>query len=274
MIDGFENTEKTIGSAICVSFSWGPWWDLFSTDDRDMSKDIAARLLNVAVESIEHHSGSIVWCSGEGTISGLFETQQDPDHALRACLSAREIEAFLDSDEFKIGLGPLSGTLKRVAIGIHSGIMLTGFLGAPESGRRILLSKDSALSCRLTGVATGSYGARVIVTQSIVAAASSSLLFREIDLVQFPHQGAPIEIFELVGRDDDATDETRKRLQVFAEGRADFRNRKWASAREKFARVLQLGNGDEGAEFQLRRCEQFIDYPPPASWDGSFRLMG
>jgi len=66
------------------------------------------------------------------------------------------------------------------------------------------------------------------------------------------------------------TEEKKKVLDLFAEGRRFYKMMKFAEARDAFARALQILPEDGPSKTYLSRCEEYIKEPPPEDWDGVY----
>jgi adenylate cyclase len=127
------------------------------------------------------------------------------------------------------------------------------------------------LASRLEG-ANKVYGSHSLISEPTVKAAGDAVEFREIDRVVVVGQSHPEAVFEIIGRKDE-TDETLLRLRDrYAEGLAAYRARHWDDAREAFRAALQLVPGDGPSTALLERVNGFEANPPPADWDGAWRL--
>jgi hypothetical protein len=64
------------------------------------------------------------------------------------------------------------------------------------------------------------------------------------------------------------TEEKRKVLEYFAEGRRFYKLMKFAEARDAFAKALKIDAGDGPSKEYYTRCEHYIANRPPDDWDG------
>ncbi len=65
--------------------------------------------------------------------------------------------------------------------------------------------------------------------------------------------------------------ETKKKvLQLFAEGRKNYKLMKFKEAQKSFAKALQADPEDGPAKVYLARCKHYLQTPPPEDWDGVF----
>ena len=68
------------------------------------------------------------------------------------------------------------------------------------------------------------------------------------------------------------TEEKRKLLECFAEGRKYYKLMKFENARDAFAKALTIDAEDGPSKQYFARCEEFIRNPPPEDWDGVYEM--
>ena len=66
------------------------------------------------------------------------------------------------------------------------------------------------------------------------------------------------------------SDTKKKILDLFAEGRKNYKLMNFSQAKEYFAKALQLDPQDGPSKVYFQRCEHYIKNPPPEDWDGVF----
>jgi len=66
------------------------------------------------------------------------------------------------------------------------------------------------------------------------------------------------------------TAEKAEVLRCFAEGRKLYKAMDFVRAKEYFEAALKADKDDGPSRVYLDRCQQLIDNPPPADWDGVF----
>lgn len=69
------------------------------------------------------------------------------------------------------------------------------------------------------------------------------------------------------------SDEKRRVLELFAEGRRKYKLMDFSSARESFAQALKIDPDDGPSKVYFARCKHYIDNPPPDDWDGVFVMQ-
>ena len=66
------------------------------------------------------------------------------------------------------------------------------------------------------------------------------------------------------------TEEKKKVLELFAEGRKFYKLGKFEDARDAFARALKVDAEDGPSKVYYARCKHYIESPPDEDWDGVF----
>jgi hypothetical protein len=65
--------------------------------------------------------------------------------------------------------------------------------------------------------------------------------------------------------------ETKKKvLDLFSEGRKNYKLMKFKEAQKSFAKALKLDPEDGPSKVYFARCKHYIQNPPPEDWDGVF----
>ncbi len=66
------------------------------------------------------------------------------------------------------------------------------------------------------------------------------------------------------------SDNKRKVLELFAEGRKFYKIMNFEKAKGFFAEALKVDENDGPSKVYKERCEHYIENPPPEDWDGVF----
>jgi hypothetical protein len=66
------------------------------------------------------------------------------------------------------------------------------------------------------------------------------------------------------------TEEKKKVLELFAEGRKCYKLMKFEEARRAFAKALDIDKEDGPSKVYYQRCKHLIENPPADDWDGVF----
>lgn len=66
------------------------------------------------------------------------------------------------------------------------------------------------------------------------------------------------------------TEEKKKALELFAEGRKFYKLLQFEQAKQCFVDALRIDSEDGPSKVYFARCKHYIDNPPPDDWDGVF----
>ena len=66
------------------------------------------------------------------------------------------------------------------------------------------------------------------------------------------------------------TEEKKKILDLFTEGRKRYKIMDFEGARKYFAQALKIDADDGPSKVYYARCKHYIETPPPEDWDGVF----
>ncbi len=65
-------------------------------------------------------------------------------------------------------------------------------------------------------------------------------------------------------------EEIKKIIALFDKGRELYKNRQFEEALKYFAAVRKINKEDGPAGYYIKRCQDYIQAPPPADWDGVY----
>ncbi|MFP4179660.1 MAG: tetratricopeptide repeat protein [Spirochaetaceae bacterium] len=66
------------------------------------------------------------------------------------------------------------------------------------------------------------------------------------------------------------TEEKRSVLNLFNEGRKQYKLMNFEEAKNLFSQALEIDPEDGPSKVYYSRCEHYIENPPPEDWDGVF----
>jgi hypothetical protein len=66
------------------------------------------------------------------------------------------------------------------------------------------------------------------------------------------------------------SDAKKKVLELFNEGRKNYKLMKFDAAKDLFAKALKVDPEDGPSKVYFARCKHYIQNPPPEDWDGVF----
>jgi adenylate cyclase len=95
---------------------------------------------------------------------------------------------------------------------------------------------------------------------------------RELDLIAVAGKTEPVRVYEAMGRVGEFGPERSELRETFAAGLAAYRTKDWDAAQTQFEGCLRIAAEDGPAQLFLDRVARLRDTPPPADWDGIWRL--
>ncbi|PKL09188.1 MAG: hypothetical protein CVV51_05100 [Spirochaetae bacterium HGW-Spirochaetae-7] len=191
-----------------------------------------------------------------------------PDKEIRACRAGMHIRKVMAEAQEKARTD--SSAIVSIGIGINSGQVVFGSVGARERMDFTSIGDTVNLAARLEG-ANKTYGTKSLVSDTVYERVKQHFVCREIDLITVKGKNVPVRIYEVLQETAKAPAKLRQIKEGFEAGLAAYRAKRWAAAKKFFGKVHEL-YGDEASVVFLHRIDVFEASPPPAGWDGVFRM--
>ena len=230
-------------------------------------EDVVAMLnhyLDIQTTAIVENGGEVDKFVGDEMMA-MFD---GPDKEARACRAGMHIRKVMAEAQEKARL--ISGAIVSIGIGINSGPVVFGSVGARDRMDFTSIGDTVNLAARLEG-ANKTYGTKSLISEAVYEKVKDTFLCREIDLITVKGKNQPVRIFEILQESAQAVPKLMKIKDGFEAGLVAYRARNWAAARKLFSKVSEAYS-DEACEVYLRRIDAFEVNPPPADWDGVFRM--
>jgi adenylate cyclase len=247
----------------------------FSTISEQLDPEDLVSLLNRYLTAMSNvvmeKKGTIDKYEGDAIIAFFGAPLDLPEHAFKACESAitmKKLEAELNKTilEEKLSPGPL---LTR--IGINTGYMVAGNMGAENKLDYTIMGNAVILAARLEGV-NKQYGTWILATDTTIQEAAGRILTRKLDRVRVVGINEPVRLHNVLAVEEEATDEMRAFVGVFHNALDLFEERKFKEAVQGFKEAQALIAADGPSKIYLDRCKAYLAKPPEDGWDGVYNL--
>lgn len=153
----------------------------------------------VVAACVEAEAGTIDKFIGDAVMAFWGAPEHQPDHAARACRAARAIAGTVAAENglrLAEGLRPVA-----VRIGIHTGTVIVGNIGAPERMNYTVVGDAVNIAQRLEQLAAdfmGTEAVAALASRATVRAAAAGATFTPLGTRHLTGRSAPIEIFRVI----------------------------------------------------------------------------
>ena len=168
--------------------------DMAEALDPEELRDLVRSYQRVAGEVVEHYGGHIAQYLGDGILIYFGYPKVHEDDAVRAVRAALDILKAVERLDESLDLP--AGLRLRARIGIHTGLVVAGEVGAGDRTERLALGRTPNVAARLEGVAESGEAVISKVTQRLVRAE-----FRLESMGKHALKGLsePLEVFRVLG---------------------------------------------------------------------------
>jgi adenylate cyclase len=216
------------------------------------------------------HDGIIDKYEGDAVMAEFGAPLPDPDHALKACHTALDMQRKLV--ELRAKWKAEGKPELQARVGINSGSMVVGNMGSREIFDYTVMGDNVNLSSRLEG-ANKVYGTYIMCSEATRQMVGDSLITRELDLLRVKGKTEGVKIHEVIARASEGIpEETRTLLDIYHKGLEAYKNRRWEEAAGLFREALAINPQDGPSTLYIERCDQFRQNPPGDDWDGIFTM--
>jgi adenylate cyclase len=218
-------------------------------------------------------NGTIDKYIGDAVMAFWGAPLDQPDHAALAAQAATRMMQALRANRARWKAE--YGIDVAIGIGINSGSVSVGNMGSKSKFNYTVIGDHVNLASRLEGM-TKYYGCGTLTTRGTfdhIAQAGKPLPpHRVLDRSKPKGKNTAVELIEILDRDC-----VPEGLKLFEDGRKLYADREWDRAitrfREAESLLRQSGDAHDGpCDMFVKRCEKFKADPPPADWDGSWKM--
>jgi adenylate cyclase len=232
-----------------------------SISEKLESPDKLIKMLNTymtpMVESIIKHEGTIDKFIGDAIMAYWNAPLTVTSHADKAVTSA--IEQIESLAKINAIIHPLYDVNINIGIGLHTGIVTAGDMGAQGRSDYTVIGDNVNLASRLEGL-TRYYDVQILISEATYNALKDKYTIRPLDIVEVKGKSNAVEIYEVIC--NTSTIDTEE-LQLYNKALTEFRD---ANVNEALKRFTYLEENYPSILYtQYRnRCLYFKEHPEEA----------
>jgi adenylate cyclase len=221
--------------------------------------------------TIQRFNGTINNFSEDSVISYFGAPVYSSYHARAACQAALKIKE-MEPDINRYLAGVNTGLVPIYSrIGISTDIVILGNLGSDKIINYGILGKGISKAFWIEKINI-QYGTSILLTENTYNQLKDDFILRKLDRIRTADIKEPVRLYELVSAKKTINPQQKLAVKRFHNSLALFEQQSWDKAEEGFNSVLIILPTDGPSELYLKRCEEFKNNPPHASWDGIFNL--
>jgi adenylate cyclase len=241
----------------------------FSSISEKMQPGELVHLLNEYLTEMTNivlkYDGTLDKYEGDAIMAFWGAPLDDAGHAEKCCRVALEMQDRLAEMRTKLEQG--GKPLLFARMGINTGQMVVGNMGAETRMDYTIMGDEVNLASRLEGV-NKEYGTEIIISQATLDKCGDIFEVRELDSIRVMGKKQAVVIYELLAQKGAVEPEKQRIIDLYAEGLALYKKRKWHEAIEIFGRIFELDPEDGPSLTYLERCLDFRIHPPGPEWSG------
>ena len=243
----------------------------FSTISEKLDPAQLVKLLNRYLTAMSNiimeNLGTIDKYEGDAIIAFFGAPVFRPDHPALACRSALAMKAAekeLNKIVLEEGLSP-SPIFTR--IGINTGEMVVGNMGAENKMDYTIMGNAVNLAARLEGVNKQYYTGGILLSEYTQEKIGDEFLLRRLDKVRVVGINTPLRLYELLDSRQTADNADLDALEQWEKAIDLFERKHFKHALALFYSLVKSRPEDKVARFYASRSKLFTEKPPPPEWD-------
>lgn len=251
----------------------------FSTFSEQLEAKELVKLINEYLTAMTNilndRGGTLDKYIGDAIVSFFGSPVYLADHAYQACVASqlmhRELYELRKKWE-KDGWPDIVVNMQH-RIGMNTGNMVTGNMGSARRFNYTMMGDNVNLAARCESGAK-QYGVFTMVTESTKQEAQKygdECVFRLLDNIVVKGKTKPVKVYEIVGLQDDISEQTQECIALYEEGMEHYFTQNWDTALQKFHASKKLERYEiNPSGIFIERTELMKSDPPEKDWNGVF----
>ncbi|MGA1795653.1 MAG: CHASE2 domain-containing protein [bacterium] len=260
-----NQTIKKMLHGICLFTDAEDYTSLSETIGPEELSIFINKYFKVVFTPIEQHGGTVIDVKGDSILAIWAGRPSDSGLMERACSAALGIETALHQFNqcSEIFILP-------TRIGLHSGEMLLGIVGARDHMEVRVLGDTVNTASRIEGL-NKTLGTKILISKEVLSN-HNGFLVREVGRFLLAGKAKPVEVYELLCRIEETQAFQKDLCEVFSEGLTAFRRSSWKEAIEKFNHSMKIKEQDGPSLFYLELCKKYRENSPGGEWNGMINI--
>ena len=228
------------------------------------------RYLTIMSNIIMGNQGTIDKYEGDAIIAFWGAPLVTPNHSVLACRSALAMKAAekeLNKTVVEEGLSPFPLFTR---IGINTGDMVVGNMGAENKMDYTIMGNAVNLAARLEGVNKYYHTGGILISEYTRDKIGDEFMLRRLDRVRVVGINTPLRLYELLALNSDhpADSNEQRVLKLWEQGIDLYEQKRFREAFLTFKTVIENYPDDNVAKLYADRCKKLVETPPAERWDG------
>jgi len=225
------------------------------------------RYLTAMSNIIMENLGTIDKYEGDAIIAFFGAPIFRENHPALACRSALAMKAA----EYELNKTVLEEKLSPspifTRIGINTGEMVVGNMGAENKMDYTIMGNAVNLAARLEGVNKQYHTGGILISEYTREKLGDEFLLRRLDRVRVVGINTPLRLYELLGEKGEEDAALREAIKRWEKAIDLYEQRQFREAAKIFASLKEQNPHDKVAELYAGRCMKYETNPPPEQWD-------